>query len=225
MQLNAQTEKKDNSLEAGKWALQFQINNNFTLSSFQGAIVSAKYQLTDSRAIRFGVGGNYAFREQNSFNEPFDTLNNYAGSNYNSKSYGLSIYSQYLSYLNPNDEVLLFFGAGPVLQYSKINNDGSSHTFDGINNILFTTNETVNGHSWGMGGSAILGVEWFANKSISLHAEYGILLLYNWTTQTYTTISTSSQSSQPVTKIVHNSNQRGWSLYANSVKFGLSVYF
>ena len=220
MQLNAQTEEKDNSLEAGKWALQFQINNNFTLSSFQGAIISAKYHLTDSKAIRFGVGGNYTFRENNAGNLQDDTYS-YSGQESDTKNYSISISTQFLSYIIPDKEVLLFWGVGPMVQYSKSTQNQTNQS--NISSVSTETNDTNNSHAWDFGASAVLGVEWFAAKSFSLHAEYGVSLLYNWGESIYSYSNKNSQN--PEISGTSSQNQRNWFFNANSVRFGLSVYF
>ena len=220
MQLNAQTEEKDNSLEAGKWALQFQINNNFTLSSFQGAIISAKYHLTDSKAIRFGVGGNYTFDEVNVGNSQDNTIS-YSGQENDIKNYSISIFTQYLSYINPDKEVLLFWGIGPIIQYNKTAQNQTSQNNN--SNISSRSDVTNNSHKWGLGTSAVLGVEWFAGKSFSLHAEYGVILLYNWGETVNNSITINSQNYSA--SVNASQNERSWYFSGNSVRFGLSVYF
>ena len=50
--------EKQNSLVAGSWSLQFRITDNFQLSSFQGATISAKRHFSEGRAIRFGMSLN-----------------------------------------------------------------------------------------------------------------------------------------------------------------------
>jgi hypothetical protein len=50
----AQNQEANHSLERSTWSLQFQISNNFTLSSFQGSVISAKYHFSKQRAFRFG---------------------------------------------------------------------------------------------------------------------------------------------------------------------------
>ncbi len=55
--LRGQTDSTDadNSIAEGVWALQFSISNNFTLTPFKGTMLSAKYHLSTTNAIRFGV--------------------------------------------------------------------------------------------------------------------------------------------------------------------------
>jgi hypothetical protein len=220
IKLNAQTEEKDNSLEAGKWALQFQINNNFTLSSFQGAIISAKYHFADSKAIRFGIGGNYSFNEVNTGNSQ-DTAFSYYGKENDTRNYSISIYTQYLSYVNPDKEVLLFWGIGPIIQYEK---STLNQTSQDSNSYISTKSDVAyNSHIWGFGATAVLGVEWFAGKSFSLHAEYGTILLYNWGENIQNTTNQSSQYRE--INVNSSQNNRRWGFGPSSVKFGLSVYF
>lgn len=53
-----------NSLLKGAWALQFQINNNFSVSSFQGSTLSAKRHFSNKKAMRFGVSLSGSISEQ-----------------------------------------------------------------------------------------------------------------------------------------------------------------
>lgn len=225
-QLSAQTEEKEdqNSLKQGAWALQFQIDSNFSLKSFQGAIISAKYHLTDSKAIRIGISGNYSKNDNNNNNINYsaDTLGFQQGDIQNSKDFGFSIIMQYLSYVNTQNEVLLFWGTGPVIQYSKSSMEGTTNS-----NYVVQSSQQIqsnDNHSWGIGASGVLGVEWFAAKSFSLHAEYGINLLYIWS-ESESSSQISYQPSNQRYNYVSSGNNKGWVFNASSVKLGLSVYF
>ncbi len=222
--LSAQTEK-NNSLKEGAWALQFQVDNNFTLKSFQGAVISGKYHISASKAIRVGISGNYSLDDQNSnvSTVPPDTITFQEGNTRTNKNFGFSITMQFMSYINPEKEVLLFWGVGPVIQYGKSNNElrdeRNSYYYQPIKEIRVTDS-----HTWGLGASAVLGVEWFATKSFSLHAEYGIVLLYSWSEYTGTYVFF-SPASVIKNKSSNGGNNKSWSFNASYVKLGLSVYF
>ena len=49
---------------AKSWALEFQINENFSLSSFQGSTISAKYHFSPKRAMRFGISLSGSIQDQ-----------------------------------------------------------------------------------------------------------------------------------------------------------------
>src|SRR4030042_463659 len=47
---------KNTNFNFGKNSFQFRISSNFTLTDFQGSLLSYKYHLTNKLAFRFGVG-------------------------------------------------------------------------------------------------------------------------------------------------------------------------
>ena len=53
------TTNSKNSLENSKWALQFGISDNLTLSNFNGATLSVKRQFSDQSALRLSFKGKY----------------------------------------------------------------------------------------------------------------------------------------------------------------------
>ncbi len=202
-----------NSLVKGAWALQFQINNNFSLSSFQGSTLSAKRHFSNKKAIRFGasLSGSISEQDQSSITE------NEIKSDENGQ--GILVNTQYAIFPSPEKSANLFFGAGPFAQFSRSNRISTTSSI-----FLTSTRVKTKATTWAAGISGVLGVEWFATRTISLLAEYNSTFGYNSLSESDKTEQKTSTSRY----VVVNENKRnikGLQLGSGFVKFGLSVYF
>lgn len=206
----AQPAGAKNSLVKGAWALQFQINNNFSLSSFQGSTLSAKRHYSNKKAVRFGISLNGSFSDQDQVSRVPGAVGPKNEIDENNQSIGVN--TQYAIYPSPDKSANFFFGAGPFLQFSR-----SSRTSTSIfpNNAPSAINQIKN-TAWSTGISGVLGVEWFATRTISLLAEYNSTLGYNSSRQTETSDVFGSWVKR---------TSKGLQLGSGFVKFGLSVYF
>ena len=80
--LSQDQEKQKNSLQEGKWALEFSIAGNLTLGPFDGMTLGGQYMTSENAAWRgalsvFGVGGNQTNLGSNSStNFPPSTASN-----------------------------------------------------------------------------------------------------------------------------------------------------
>lgn len=142
-----------NSLKQSKFALQFQIDNNFTLKSFQGNTLSFKYHIYDESAVRLGFSVN-GFVETNRQKNDIEVSR--------TKSYEFTINAQFIQYIKTFEDVSLYTGGGPL--FFKRYNTTSSPGYENM---------------WYLGLSGILGIEWFFKKNMSLTAEYGLSLIYS----------------------------------------------
>jgi hypothetical protein len=215
--------QKDNSLRSGAWALQFAIGSNFTLSSFQGALISVKKHLSPRSALRLGVsavfGSNDATSNQTTNGSDILPSELTRTEDYNQQ--GIQAGLQYLFYPAPAADAHLFFGFGPFGQFS--------HTTDNYTDVRLPpdpdeTIRTLRGttDSWGLGLSGLAGVEWFATRCISLHAEYGASLSYSHIRRTRDLADTGyvTSGANGLTE-----TDKAWRFAARYVQFGLSVYF
>lgn len=143
-----------NSLKQGKFALQFQLEGSFTVKPFQESSFSGKYHFKDLSAIRLG------FQIYNS-TEVEKTKNGIDTSK--SSSFNFRINAQYIYYLMVVDDMCLFTGGG--LSYGK--------------RIYRYQNNWPEQDSWEAGLSALIGMEWFVKKNISLSGEYSLILNYS----------------------------------------------
>lgn len=193
------------ALHAGAWALQFQIDDNFTLSPFQGAILSVKRHHSDRSAFRVALGLSLATEDIDATLAEMDTVTSSEARDESSQYVRLDV--QYLRYTDPGSPVKLLFGFGPLFTFSNGDAEVTRETGS------VKTESTA----WMAGVSGLVGAEWFATDTISLHAEYGIEMTYRWTKATSTTNTTSTLSSETTR---HTGN-----IHARGVLFGLSAYF
>jgi len=202
---NAQTSYLD-SLD-GKFALQFQISDNLTLSSFQGATISGKYHLGIRSAVRLGisVGLNDTGSDRKVMYS--DTLNFYEDAESNSISFYIN--SQYLNYLVRTDVIGFYLGTGPTVGFENYESDNNISINDSTIQKV-----TSSGESFTVGLDAIAGVEWSFNKDMSLSAEYGFKFAY-----THESVNNDNPSRQDERKTDR------FSLADHYIKFGISVYF
>jgi hypothetical protein len=198
-----------NSLRAGVWALQFRINNNFTLGGFQGGVISLKHHRSARSAFRLGLSLGFAADDDQSYlTTRNDTVIVDGKQDRRNNRQNVRLDLQYVRYPNPGSRVNLFVGVGPLLSYYR-------NYYEQESNTAVAYQERT---SWGVGASGQLGVEWFATKSISLHAEYGVFIQYVWSSEEGQTVDTT-------TRRVTSGDGRSVNFGASSLLFGLSAYF
>ena len=227
--LIAQSEKsgnekeKVNSLEKGSWSLQFQITDNFQLSSFKGQTISAKYNFTESNAARVGITLN-SNSTNNDDKQVDETYNTVSKGITDRDDLGITINADYLFYINPEKSINFFFGGGLLFGFSKSNSENSNDDF--IRDTLYSVRKTISDQTSNRYGLNLLaGVEWFVNSFISIHAEYDTQFYYSKNNGESKSVSTYlNDSTRDLIRTAENSNER-FSIDSYSVKFGLSVYF
>ncbi len=225
----AQGQTRDSvSLKAGSWALQFGIAQNFTLTSFQGSTIGAKYQISENNAIRGGItinGSNNSGPDSYSGSVGDSSLGTIPGSA-STKSGNVSFVLQYLWYMNPEGHVHLYAGAGPIFSYSYCNYyDNYSYYYNGNPGYWGTNIRTEQSTTRSVGVSAVLGVEWFACSWLSLRADYNENIQYQWysSSTVYNYIESISSPGYPLNKS-NSASTKGWTLASSGVSFGLNIY-
>jgi hypothetical protein len=189
----------------GKYALQFQISDDFQLTNFQGTTFSGKYHIGKREAIRTGISLDFGDAE-NEFDAVTDTTSDH-GKN-DQTSFSITINTQYIRYLKGTEDIVFFGGTGPFVTYQNAENTSKVTDDDIVRNIEDTRT------TFSIGMDVLVGVEWFFHKAMSLSAEYGLELYY-------------LQSDQE-TKIDDSTREMHTNYFtvdANSVNFGISVYF
>jgi hypothetical protein len=190
----------------GKFALQFQISDNFNLTNFQGTIFSGKYHFSKRDAIRLGISTDYT-DEKNESDRNIDTLYT-AHSQQDYSRFGVTVFSQYIRYLKVTREISFYGGTGLFLNYGK-----QTETRSDFLDTLVTRRE-VNVTNYGIGLDLLIGVEWWFIKSMSLSAEYGLNAFYHHSE------NKADEGQQKVSAKSHSFNISG-----SNVKFGITVYF
>ncbi|HEY3249837.1 MAG TPA: hypothetical protein VGK25_01835 [Ignavibacteria bacterium] len=200
-----------NSLEKGKWAVQFEVGNDFKLSSFDGVIISLKYSLSSKFAVRFGAGVNASNSDQTL--DFKDYYYGYTGSeSFNDNSKEVTFISNILFYPNPRSLLNIFFGIGPRASYLDRNDERIY--IDGYKGY-----RKIN--SWALGLNGVFGCEWFPLKFLSLFGEYSVYGTYGKTTdEDYVREISTGEIVEYYYLYSDNFQFRG-----NIARLGLSLYF
>ena len=218
-----------NSLKPSAWALQFGIFSNFTLSSFQGGTISAKYQSSSTNAWRAGITINGSTANNTSLQSPIqgDTISNVNSTNGSSTSESVSLRVQYIWYANAEGITHFYTGLGPLVGYSHLHSsqENSVSPSNASNNPWNTQNSETTSNSWSVGASAVAGVEYFPVRVFSLHAEYSVSLAYQQQKAESTNRSVNNYNNINITDTNTSSNIRSWAFNNGNLLFGLSVYF
>ncbi len=217
------------ALQPGRWALEFAIGGNFTLTSFKGSTIAARYQLSPERAVRAGVSisGNTNDGTTSTTAAIADTNYGTVPGSSSSTNVGAAIVCQYLWYTRSDVPVHFFVGIGPSVSYSH--SEGSSAEFNlyqvNYQGYWVHTSGSSKTDQTGLGAAGLAGVEWFANSWLSIHAEYNATIQYRWIkassqreqdSATYPSFISDSQRS--------STTSHGWNVSGSSVTFGLNVY-
>ncbi|REL37647.1 hypothetical protein DYD21_07635 [Rhodohalobacter sp. SW132] len=190
-------EDRTHSLEENSKALQFQITDNFNLSSFTGSAFSYKRHSSDTRAVRVGLSFRNEYRTTTRKQDDNDL-------DLDSILFSTSIDVSFLRYTDPDSDIKFFYGFGPGI-------DADIRTQKSGNN----DNETeLTRKYFGVAALGLTGVEWFFHRSMSLHAEYGAFLRVGYSFE-------ESERFDDLNKI------ETWdlSLRSSGVRLGISAYF
>ncbi len=192
---------------SGKFALQFQVADNFQLSSFQGATLSGKYNINRFSAVRIGFSVNLINGNNNQFQQYLDTAV-YNGSDGGDHVTGFNLNTQYLYYIETLNEIFFYCGTGPNFGYTFAKQNNHMTTQD----TSFDANQTTKTLEIGL--DILAGAEWMFSKRMSLSAEYGLSFYY---------IKTRYYRNDPAR--FAQANEKSFNIRPANIKFGLSVYF
>jgi hypothetical protein len=199
---------KDNLLSEGTWSLQFGVSGYLTLTSFKGTIVSAKYHLSPTSAIRVSISGDLSHNS--------DAAGVADPSINDRESFQVTL--AYLLYSKVHEHVYFFWGGGPLV--------GLDRTYEErpLSGQDFKTVTTRAYPRWSMGGSVVAGVEWFATTWLSLHSEYGVSATYSWMRSTTILSRVSTNPSYPSVYDESYTTSKSWYVRPTGVSFGASIY-
>lgn len=197
------------------WALQFSINQNFNLGSFNGATISLLKHSSLNKAWRYGITIGAGVNDLE-----FET-NQGSGTtlvtDQNVYNYNISLDLIKITYPNTASKINLFYGLGPLVQMNYRKDKSETNPVNSYN----STRE-ISQASWKFGAKLIVGTQWMFSKSLAIHAEYGSEFNYTYTknkTKTIRELDTSDdiRTDERVTK--------GIQFGSANVRFGLTVYF
>jgi hypothetical protein len=194
-----QAQSENEAPSPGDWALQFQVNDNFTLGSFQGSVLSVKHQIADQRALRLGASFDVVSRSRE-INE--DAIADVPDSDDEARQQ-FQIDAQYLYTSDWESAILPYAGGGPTFMMRRTRDESSTGTQEGTNRL------------YGGGLVGVFGVEWMVHSAIGISAEYGVQAIYTHESREIERSSTT----------VFDRTDTEWNVGARSVLFGVSVYF
>ena len=201
----------DSTGKAGTWALQYAIDENFTLGTFSGSIFSLQRHFTDRDAIRFGLG--FATTDSDTENESvWEGGHDSASSEDDEVSFDATIL--YVRALSSRGSVHAYAGVGPLISYES---SESSQTTDRTEpDTAYTSTSTSSRTSWNTGAEMVIGAEWNVHESISLHTESGLRVTYRWIDE---------ESTDGRWDRVSSDSREQFSISPTYVRFGVSVWF
>lgn len=194
--------QRENSLEAGAWALQFSVEGEFiAVSSFDGGL-ALKRHFSPRSALRMSVAANVNGTDHESSNGISQSIE------FDGVGVGVSVL--YQRYVDPDADANLYWGVGPSVGWGNESQESVR-----ADSLVFLSEFD----SWSVGIDAVLGVEWFAARVISFHAEY-------IGSARFTRRKDSNEAKNGTTIDMQERTIDSWSIAeGGAVRFGLSVYF
>ncbi len=180
-----------------RWALQFQVTDNFTLGDFQGGLISVKKQYSARRAFRIGINLNASVSRTTTERD----MGSKTERDRNNQTIGIN--AQWMRYPIHESRLRAYWGVGPTIDFNRraVSRETNDEPGD--------ANES-NGLVLRGGALGTLGAEWFVRPRLSLSAEYRAGLTYFY--------ARSDQGSDVDT-------QHQVSLGSRGVLVGVSFYF
>lgn len=202
----AQAQSENEAPSPGDWALQFQVNDNFTLGSFQGSVfqgsvLSVKHQIADQRALRLGASFDITSRSRE-INE--DAIADGPDSDDEARQQ-FQIDAQYLYTSDRESAIRPYAGGGPtfLMRRTRDERQVGAGTQEGTDRL------------YGGGLVGVFGVEWMVHSAIGISAEYGVQAIY-----THESIEIERNGTT-----ILDATDTEWNVGARRVLFGVSVYF
>lgn len=185
-------------------ALQFQIAENFRLTSFNGSTISYINHVSKKRAHRIGLSISNRYRHQDQPEvEDADVYSTRLDSD-------LRASFTWKNYTDPEALIKFYYGFGP----------GITVGYDRLKSKSTTRKNRDNMYTIALSGLAYAGAEWFFHPSISLHAEYGASVMGGYSRREANTEQLDSGEKDKEVRNVKEIQFGG-----SGVRFGISVYF
>lgn len=203
-------DERDNSLKEGKWALQFAIDQNFSLANFDGSIISLKKQLSEKRALRLGL--SLSFENGNGSSNRISGFDTIPSTDFKLTGYSVYASPTYIFYVNPREAVNLYIGTGVIFGGSYYWNEAKQDLPEGYNYRYERS------YAYGGGITGLAGAEFFPIRNLSIFAEY-------FASFQYTHYSGRTIYDLPGQYTINDFKTNSFKFYGQQVNFGLAVYF
>ncbi len=201
----------------GKYALQFQIADNFQLSGFQGSTFSGKYHFSESSAFRLGVSIGSRDRNEDVTKIEYigDSLKTKFPGGTESSDKNVTVSFEYMQTVRNFDDISFYYSVGPRISYLK-----RFYRYDrpyGENEY-----DSRNQEEYHIGFSAGVGIEWFLKNNLSLSVEYTNSSTYFWGR---CDAEECELDYEGLEVIKSKADFDGYSFFNSKVLFGVSFYF
>ncbi|OGC01651.1 hypothetical protein A2V82_05520 [candidate division KSB1 bacterium RBG_16_48_16] len=208
------------------WALQFQIVDNFRLIPFNGSTISAQKYFSDRKAIRLGLRLAFEDSEDEATSNLKTPLQRNNDMTADRKSFDITMTAQIMFYSLPKNNVSLYFGIGPLLEYGYGKHEATTRSSASDTLRVMQTIDATR-DMWQMGLAPGIGVEYSILKSVSLVAEYSSEMAYFKSTQKS---SQEREALNPGTDAEYTTSNdkkesKGFIWGPDNVKFGVTVFF
>lgn len=204
----ASSDAGKNSLRDGKSALIYEIVGDFDLTAFEGANLSYKHHYTDNRAYRIGLSVSLSSDNRD------DDAPGYRWVEQNRRLYSARLTVLKLHYQRTTERGCFYWGIGPRLGYSRDRQSRETPMWDDDVDRRTTIRQAD------ASLLVVAGVEWFASHQLSLLAQYGTAAGYSWRN-----IKTEERRATQNYVLDNSTEDSGWSLGADAVRFALSLYW
>jgi hypothetical protein len=196
------------TLHPGANALVFSINDDFQLGAFSGNTLSLKHHVSARSAWRLGASVQVLANSTDDiriYSMPDSVLTRTEEQD----RLGLGLEATWLRYSRPGARVSAYYGAGPVVSLSRIDNETTWPNGESRRMEIRRTS---------IGAAFVLGGEWFVARALGIHAEYGLSIVHTDETVEDTPPPSSGASAS-------RQEFSSWSAQGNDVRFGASWYF
>jgi hypothetical protein len=213
------------ALRAGRSALQFEIDDGFFISGFEGTTLSFKRMVSARAAWRIGVTyGGAAFDREELSQDVVDTvLVTYADFDGSDSNFGVGLSILHMRYVGGRGRVRPFVGFGPFVGYNHDEGEESGVFF-----VPFAVHRRREDESSRVriGARALFGTEVFVSKSVSILGQFSTSIAHSHYENSYSVVDSAPQIPPGERRGFHDERSSdGWEFGDNRVSLGLSAYF
>jgi hypothetical protein len=217
------------SLHKGAFALNFGLSGSLldiSLRDYMDSYFSGKYQLSDKRALRFGINFSGSSEDRDyDRTRVYNSTSSYHDQTEDRSSSGnqVSLFLQYIWYIKNNKNYYFTMGIGPTmdLRRTEYDSDNTNYQYDPDGN---SENRSLNNglyENYFVGLTGSIGVEIFVVSNLSLLAEFHPSIGYTFSERSDNQLN----SQQNYRDSSYREKTKKLSYKSNHVRLGISVYF
>jgi hypothetical protein len=203
---------------AGRWSMQFEIEDNFRLGSFSGSGLSVTKNTSESGAWQLGISYGVRTGEvERSLVQVSDTTLTFPGPDEDFDVVSVAVEALRIHRFRPDARVGLDLGLGPVVSFNHQSNEREQPQQP--SGVSWQRNSATGGF---YGVAARLGAEFMLARSLSVHAHYRGQFGYSRTTNKVE--NRLERPGVPTQSSEATDRQHSWALDDLQVRMGISVY-